>query len=98
MLSIDLPESRNYMVLESLIDCLSKAVHVIDFSVKSEFDVGRRITNDITVSDISVSREQATIKLSKNNHVFLSDSKSKFGTFVLIKGLLSLDAKEMLPV
>ena len=44
------------MVLESDIDCLSKAIHVVDFSVKDAFNVGRRVTNDITVSDISVSR------------------------------------------
>ena len=49
------------MVLESYIECLSKAVHVIDFSVKKVFNVGRRVSNDITVSDISVSREQATL-------------------------------------
>ena len=56
LLSIEKPESRAYMILESHIECMSKAVHVIDLSYKQEFDVGRRINNDITVSDISVSR------------------------------------------
>lgn len=45
------------MVLESDIECLSKAIHVIVFSKKTEFDIGRRVSNDITVSDISVSRK-----------------------------------------
>lgn len=44
------------MVLESDIECLSKAIHVIILDKKKEFTVGRRINNDITVSDISVSR------------------------------------------
>jgi hypothetical protein len=45
------------MVIESHAECISKAVHVIDFAHKSVFDVGRRVSNDITVSDISVSRQ-----------------------------------------
>ena len=45
------------MVLESDIECLSKAIHVVILDTKNEFNVGRRINNDITVSDISVSRK-----------------------------------------
>ena len=56
LLGIKKPESGKYLILESYIECLSKAVHVVDFSVKKQFEVGRRVTNDITVSDISVSR------------------------------------------
>ena len=44
------------MVLESDIECLSKAIHVVLLDYKSEFNIGRRVNNDITVSDISVSR------------------------------------------
>ena len=44
------------MVLESDIECVSKAIHVVVFSKKDAFYVGRRINNDITISDISVSR------------------------------------------
>ena len=57
LLGISLEPDRMYMVLESDIDCLSKAIHVIDFSHKTYYNVGRRVTNDVTVSDISVSRE-----------------------------------------
>ena len=56
LLGVEKIVNRKYMILESDIECLSKAIHIIDFSVKHKFDVGRRITNDITVSDISVSR------------------------------------------
>lgn len=44
------------MILESDIECLSKAIHVIVFDVKDNFHIGRRVNNDITISDISVSR------------------------------------------
>ena len=57
------PKNKKYIVLESDIECLSKAIHVVIFNKKSEFNVGRRVTNDITVSDISVSRRQSIIKL-----------------------------------
>ena len=57
MLGIRKVTDRKYIVLESDIECLSKAIHIIDFSVKNVFNVGRRVTNDITVSDISVSRK-----------------------------------------
>ena len=83
MLNYKQPKNKKYLVLESDIECLSKAIHVIVFSVKPEFYVGRRINNDITISDISVSRKQAGIKLV-NNKVFVEDCDSKFGTFIKI--------------
>ena len=60
------------MVLESDINCLSKAIHVVDFDFKQEYNVGRRISNDITVSDISVSRAQANFSY-RDGKVFVSD-------------------------
>ena len=94
MLGIKFLSNRQYMVLESDIDCLSKAIHVIDFSFKSFYNVGRRVTNDVTVSDISVSREQAEIKLDREtNQVYINDCESKFGTFVKIDGLYKLKNK-----
>ena len=89
LLGIIVPEGRRYMVLESDIECLSKAVHVIDFSVKSTFDVGRRVTNDITVSEISVSRMQATIQML-NNKIYITDNDSKFGTFLMVQDLFPI--------
>lgn len=62
LLNVKKPKDKKYLILESDIDCLSKAIHVVDFTFKESFNVGRRVTNDITVSDISVSRQQALIK------------------------------------
>ena len=100
LLGITKMEDRRYIVLESDIECLSKAIHIIDFSIKNVFNVGRRVTNDITVSDISVSRKQSELELDlDSNQLFLSDCYSKFGTFVKIDGLHKLDKiNETLPV
>jgi pSer/pThr/pTyr-binding forkhead associated (FHA) protein len=49
------------MVLESDTECQTKVVHIIDFSVRLNYNVGRRASNDICVSDITVSRMQASI-------------------------------------
>ena len=71
--------------MESDIECLSRAIHVIVFDTKPVFHIGRRINNDITISDISVSRQQSAIKFA-NGKVFVEDENSKFGTFVKING------------
>ena len=83
-----------YMVLESDINCLSKAIHVIDFEFKSQYKVGRRVNNEITVSDISVSRAQAQFYL-KDKSLFVEDLDSKFGTFVKIQGILKICSESM---
>ena len=85
------------MVLESDIECLSKAIHVIVLSKKSSFNIGRRINNDITVSDISVSRKQATIRM-KENKIFLEDGDSKFGTFVKVRGAYKISPYQKIPI
>ena len=66
LLNYKVPLHQKYLVLESDVNCLSKAIHVVNYSFKQEYNVGRRVTNDITVSDISVSRAQASITLKKN--------------------------------
>ena len=85
------------MVLESDIECLSKAIHVIVFSVKNEFHIGRRINNDITISDISVSRKQATIR-HKDGKVYVEDCDSKFGTFVKINSTYGIPPGQKVPI
>lgn len=66
LLNYKVPYRQKYLVLESDVNCLSKAIHVVNFSLKKEYNVGRRVTNDITVSDISVSRSQAAVVLKKD--------------------------------
>ena len=90
LLNYKIPQNEKYIVLESDIQCLSKAIHVINFDYKKEYTVGRRVTNDITVSDISVSRAQSILKL-KSNKLYVEDQDSKFGTFVKVNGIYEID-------
>ena len=80
LLDLNRPTDSPYMILESDIECPSKAVHIINFGKKTTFTVGRRVNNDISISDISVSRRQACFVLEKET-VSLMDLDSKFGTF-----------------
>ena len=66
LLDLDRPVDEPYMILESDIECPSKAVHIINFGWKQSFVVGRRINNDISISDISVSRRMATLILDED--------------------------------
>lgn len=84
-------------MLESDIECLSKAIHVVILDKKTEFHIGRRINNDVTVSDISVSRKQATVKI-RDDKIFIEDCDSKFGTFVKVRGAYRLKRSERLPL
>ena len=83
LLNYKIPQMGKYMVLESDINCLSKAIHVVDFEFKNQYKVGRRVNNEITVSDISVSRAQASFYL-QDKALYVEDLDSKFGTFVKI--------------
>ena len=55
------------------------------------FKKGRGLEVDIRLSDISVSRLHATI-VHENNHFYLTDENSKFGTLVLLNNLVPLDS------
>ena len=56
LLDLERPVDVPYMILESDIDCASKAIHILNLSTKKHFVVGRRVNCEISVSDISVSR------------------------------------------
>ena len=49
-----------------------------------EFTLGRGQDQDIKMSDITVSRCHSIIKF-RNNHFFVDDNLSKFGTLVMIR-------------
>eukprot|EP00347_Sterkiella_histriomuscorum_P013132 403365890 len=64
---------------------------------KNDFYIGRRVSNDITISDISVSRQQSAIKL-REGKVYVSDCDSKFGTFVKIQEPMRVPSDFTLPL
>ena len=85
------------MILESDIQCPSKAIHILNFGLKGSYNIGRRVQNDISISDISVSRDQAVLNLI-DNKVYIKDNMSKFGTFKKILGLCQVPTKETMSI
>ncbi|CAD8070830.1 unnamed protein product [Paramecium sonneborni] len=64
-------------------------VYIINFGIKKELRIGRNHEVEISIADISVSREHAQLKLI-GDKIVLSDKKSKFGTLVLLKNNITL--------
>jgi pSer/pThr/pTyr-binding forkhead associated (FHA) protein len=62
----------------------SKGVHVVNMQNKNIIKLGRGHDIDVRITDISVSRVHAMIKLEKGNF-YLEDNDSKFGTLALIR-------------
>ena len=82
LLDLQRPIDSPYMILESDFESTAKAVHILDLGAKTTFSIGRRISNDISITDISVSRVHAEINfIPADEKLYLSDCDSKFGTF-----------------
>jgi len=96
LVDIEPPLTGNFMLLESLTfeKNSSRMVHLImPNEEKLQFKLGRGHETDVRVSDISVSRCHAVIKYDPlDNHFYLEDFQSKFGTLVLAKGPVELEA------
>lgn len=56
-------------------------VHMIPLEEKKQIRIGRGNESDVRISDISVSRNHAMVKVA-NNGLYLFDNGSKFGTLV----------------
>jgi len=91
LLGFEKPDS-NYIILESLSKDRSnlRTIHVITMQNKNNIRLGRGHDSDIRITDISVSRNHATIRNSKIG-LILEDNESKFGTLVQIKKPIFLD-------
>ena len=67
----------------------NRGLHVVSLSEGNCFKLGRGHECDIRVSDISVSRMHAIVKLSQGGF-YLEDKNSKFGTLVQAKRTVTL--------
>jgi len=85
VVEIDRPEC-GYLMLEILSKekNILRGIHIIKMEGKSNIRLGRGHESDIRITDISVSRCHAMIKLDKGNF-YLEDNNSKFGTLVHMK-------------
>ena len=91
LLSVKKPEN-NFIILELVNQGsnANKIINVISFQDKKNIRLGRGHDSDIRLSDISVSRNHANIKLTYAG-LFLDDVSSKFGTLVRIKKPIVMD-------
>jgi len=60
-------------------------MYVINLETKKIIKIGRSHDSDIRVTDISVSRFHALIRVEKDGSFLLEDNHSKFGTLVLMQ-------------
>ena len=79
-------EYKNYLILETLTldDENNKFIYVISLDRKNELKVGRGTSNDILLSDVSVSRIHCFFSIEGKN-VYIKDNNSKFGTLILVQ-------------
>lgn len=84
LLNIRKPEG-NYLGLELIPKENNKHVlYLIGMNNKKNVRLGRATEADVRVTDISISREHATIKKSRGG-LYIEDNGSKFGTLIHIK-------------
>ena len=91
-------EYKNYLILETLTldDENNKFIYVISLDRKNELKVGRGTSNDILLSDVSVSRIHCFFSIEGKN-VYIKDNNSKFGTLILVQSP-SITMTENLPL
>jgi pSer/pThr/pTyr-binding forkhead associated (FHA) protein len=94
------PEGQNYIILESLNSIKENqyplSIHVLMFIEDNEhYILGRGHESDVRISDISVSRSHAKICM-RDKKFYLEDSGSKFGTLVLAKDDLEINANQQI--
>jgi hypothetical protein len=79
------PET-NYIMLESISREKrdNKYLYIIHMNEKSSIKLGRANDSDVRMTDISVSRNHALLKLV-NGSFFIDDNSSKFGTLAQIQ-------------
>ena len=85
LVQVDKPECP-YLILDimSKDKNIVRGIHVIKLDQKQSIKLGRGHDSDIRITDISVSRCHAMIKIDKGSF-FIEDNESKFGTLVLLK-------------
>jgi len=85
IVEVDRPEC-GYLMLEILSKekNILRGIHIIKMEGKNNVRLGRGHDSDIRVTDISVSRCHAVIRLEKG-HFYIEDNASKFGTLIHMK-------------
>jgi hypothetical protein len=59
-------------------------LHIVSLSNPAGVKIGRGHDCEMRISDVSISRQHALIKLGEDGNVYISDHQSKFGTLVAL--------------
>ena len=80
------PKFKEFIVFESMKSSIVKNryIHVVSLDNKDYICIGRASECDLSLSELSVSRNHCLIHREKDK-VFLEDNSSKFGTLVLVQ-------------
>ena len=80
------PKFEEFIVFESMKSSIVKNryIHVVSLDNKDYICIGRASECDLSLSELSVSRNHCLIHREKDK-VFLEDNSSKFGTLVLVQ-------------
>jgi hypothetical protein len=85
LVDIQIPEN-NYVIFETYLvtnNVKTMFMYIVHMKDKTSVRVGRSPDADVHISDISVSRHHAELKLA-NGHFYINDAGSKFGTLVMV--------------
>ena len=88
MLGYDVPENGHYLVLEAInteeiMRKKTKIIHIVDFKNFNTLILGRGNEAHVKISDISISRNHALLKIINNKEIWLEDFQSKFGSLMI---------------
>ncbi len=88
---IELPKlDQNYIILENVLDKReNRNMYIITLKDKTSIKIGRSNDSDVRMTDISISRNHASISLI-NDEFYIEDNASKFGTLIQLNGDISL--------
>ena len=80
------PKFEEFIILESMKSSIvkNKYIHVVSLENKDYISIGRATENDLSLVELSVSRNHCLIHKEKGK-VFLEDNTSKFGTLILVQ-------------
>ena len=95
LLSYHEPETKNYIVFETLMceevfEEKIRVYHTFEFKTQNEITLGRKNETHWKISDMSISRLHCSFHLINKCEVWIEDIQSKFGTLVLMKKTLRL--------
>jgi hypothetical protein len=87
LMDFDVPQGNNWLILdalntEHLFDQKVKLIHIFDFKELNTLSLGRGHSSDVKLSDISISRLHAYLKLIDSD-IWIEDANSKFGCLYL---------------